>query len=1328
MTKLKNTKKGMAKKALSVSLVAAMLATSNVPVWAAEDLFSDGSAAVEAPVVEEPAAEVDVFSAEPAEAEAPAEEVNSDISLQAEESNYNVEFKDLPSEIEWGNSAIVKVKVTDTMDNNKNVTGEKEYTLVVDGNVPSGMGSVKLTAGADGYATISLDSIASADNVGKNIQIRIQDEENNGWYKDSASILIAKQTVSGALDLTKNVSYDQAVKYTGKTITTVPSNATVDSANAKYTYKGVEYLYNQMTPSADITPDLKLSDFIIEGKDLVNAYNVSNEKVTATADIQSKYYDGKFTVTYTIWRKTIDSENFAENIKVELPKTVYQYTGKELTVKEEDVIVTDLNSGKTVENALAYDSFTMPGTVGSQKVALKLDASVGSLKNYSFSDNTTPDIKYTVTKRDLSDTANTIIEIPAVSVDSLTNSKINAGALNGDLIIKDADGTDISDGIRSEVTIDLGVEGDLSVTAGQSYTVTVKAANGENVTGSRQVTFKVVARDLADTVLVKGSTDVEEAETYTGEQITKGLTNLTKDNFEKIVGKLQFKNTDNTVLIPGVNYSTTLEFGENINAGKNAGKIIINGLGDFAGSQKVIYFDISQRRATDVEVPAKVLFNASNQEAEDYAIATAVVAKYKDDDGKEVELTVPESDYDVEYEFVNDDKGTAIPNGEEPNQAGNYIKTTVTKKTGVSGNFTFTELVNYTEITNQAITDADIQMNQTTYTYTGKEVELDYKVVVNGVELEKGVDYKETITNGTDVGEGILTITGMGAEYDDTTATAKFTIVAAKTSDVKVAVKESAKDDIVYDGEKQTPTESQLDITLNGVSVAKDFVITYPAGRNVNVNAGDGQLTLTPKKGNKNFDGAGDFTFTIGQAELDNVGTLKIYNDRNEELTGTQSFKYDGTAKTFAKTTYSYTPASPMKFTADDYEIRYVDNVYGNEEGDNGLTAKAHILVIAKGNYKGADTYKCADGTEIENVVQDYAFSIERLAFLAEDITVSNGSYKGGFDVDPDVTVTYKGQTLVKDRDYELIYPAGQNRKEVTNGKTLEVEIIGKGGYRRAEDVTFMWGIDKFNFADADIMVSGTDTDPEVKVMNGSILVDESEYDLTIADGKVTVTATEGNKNYEGSQTVDIETELERPETPQIARVEVNGNKAKVVLEGECDGATGYDFVISTNGQSSDANRLVNKNILGTETTFQYLQQGMYWAHCHAWKRVDGVKVFSEYSQAFPFSITSITPEQPVITSMKKSGRNLTVTWTQCTNATGYDIVMGTAMRKVNGENRPVEYGKAVKKITNGNTVTVTFRSIPKGTYYVGLHAYNRTSETGVKVFSPWSNAKKVTF
>ncbi|MFR7395560.1 MAG: hypothetical protein ACLUTA_10120 [Blautia wexlerae] len=61
MTKIKNTKKGMAKKTLSMSLVVAMLATSNVPVWAAE--FSDGSDA-------SVATEADAFTADQTEAPA----------------------------------------------------------------------------------------------------------------------------------------------------------------------------------------------------------------------------------------------------------------------------------------------------------------------------------------------------------------------------------------------------------------------------------------------------------------------------------------------------------------------------------------------------------------------------------------------------------------------------------------------------------------------------------------------------------------------------------------------------------------------------------------------------------------------------------------------------------------------------------------------------------------------------------------------------------------------------------------------------------------------------------------------------------------------------------------------------------------------------------------------------------------------------------------------------------------------------------------------------------------------------------------------------------
>ena len=66
MTKIKNTKKGMAKKTLSMSLVVAMLATSNVPVWAAE--FSDGSDVAVTSEAEAPAVDdTEIFSDEAAE-------------------------------------------------------------------------------------------------------------------------------------------------------------------------------------------------------------------------------------------------------------------------------------------------------------------------------------------------------------------------------------------------------------------------------------------------------------------------------------------------------------------------------------------------------------------------------------------------------------------------------------------------------------------------------------------------------------------------------------------------------------------------------------------------------------------------------------------------------------------------------------------------------------------------------------------------------------------------------------------------------------------------------------------------------------------------------------------------------------------------------------------------------------------------------------------------------------------------------------------------------------------------------------------------------------
>ena len=121
------------------------------------------------------------------------------------------------------------------------------------------------------------------------------------------------------------------------------------------------------------------------------------------------------------------------------------------------------------------------------------------------------------------------------------------------------------------------------------------------------------------------------------------------------------------------------------------------------------------------------------------------------------------------------------------------------------------------------------------------------------------------------------------------------------------------------------------------------------------------------------------------------------------------------------------------------------------------------------------------------------------------------------------------------------------------------------------------------------------------------------------------------------------------------------------------------------------------------------------------------MKVFSDWSNAYPFVVSAITPSQPTITSVKAKGSTVTVTYTKSSNATGYDVVLGSKVATINDEKRPVEYGTLVKKNIKGNTVTATFKNVKNGTYYAGLHAFNRTSEDGKKVFSPWSDAKKVT-
>ena len=372
--------------------------------------------------------------------------------------------------------------------------------------------------------------------------------------------------------------------------------------------------------------------------------------------------------------------------------------------------------------------------------------------------------------------------------------------------------------------------------------------------------------------------------------------------------------------------------------------------------------------------------------------------------------------------------------------------------------------------------------------------------------------------------------------------------------------------------------------------------------------------------------------------------------------------------------------------------------------------------------------YTDAEGNKISNVVYAEAFYIEPQEVRDSNVTVSNGTYAGGLPVKPEVKVVVKGVTLVEGKDYDLKFRKHQDRTKATAGKTLDVTVVPKNGYVSSynRELSYNWGIDKFDLANADVTVNGD----KVTVKCGRVDVETTEYTVEKKDGKVTVTANKDSKNYTGSKTVNAVTEDQKPGTPMISSVKVVGNKATAILSGDSEGAAGYDYVISTDRDciTNKDYDSVNKNQVQTSTTFKYVQQGTYYAYCHAWKRDEnGKKVFSDWSNAYPFVVSAITPDAPIITSVKVSGTTVKVTYKAAANATGYDVVLGTSSKKENGETRPYHYGD--HKILNlkEGTVTSTFKNLPNVRRSVGMLAFNRTSENGRKVFSPWSNLKKIT-
>jgi len=1321
MTKIKNTKKGMAKKTLSMSLVVAMLATSNVPVWAAE--FSDGSetpVATEAPATEAFSDETD---ATPVVEDAAVEAATETVSSNA----YNVKptFENLPNNktVVWTDSKKVNAKFTVTAADGTNTTDIKYYYAWKIGGTASGETEFDLNKETSAELTLT-----DAD-AGKTAVLFICAKDNTGtttWHYESDAIQIkaAQDTELDKLELSS--AWDPV--YNGKDQVVTADNIDWTSVTGWGSMSADEQKKFQANYKISVSGETK---------------NVTDAGVTVTIESQRPGYTGSKKLNYTIKPLELDgtTNKISEHFKATLKTTNFKYTGNVIRVKAADVTLTDIDTGEDLSNYLQADDkgyVSLKNTAVQEKgeYILTLNLIKGQpekgIKNYTIKALSGPTSndpdgyrtvktsnKATVAARDLAD-VNISIKPMAIPANGILN--------DSNLLIT------YTDKDTNEV-LSLGSSVVVSTVTGATtkgdYKVTIAPKPKQyNVIGdAKTATATLVAADLSNGKFEKGygtgtndkTNNVLKAEEYTGSAVTKTeeqLGDFTVDG--NIIDKSLY----------------TIEYVNNTNARAMTGSdavLIVKGKGNYEGSTAVFTFKINQAKVkADTVTTEKKVEEKDTQNASDYKDSLGLVVKAKNANGKEFTL-VNGTDYTVKYSYKDDTKKTA-------SKGGVIVATiTVTNKNFVIDNSGETTIVKEVPISHKVLKNENIKLTETSFTYNGKVVEPDFDIVVDG-HYKNLNDFDYKFTNNINAGTATLTVTPKSGntEFDpEVSAKATFEIKPADASKL-VGVIASRQ----YTGYSLEIPSDEINLKLGDdvIDAGDNFKLSY--GENLNI--GQGTVTLTPKNGN--FTGTKTVTFDIvGKLLAD--GTITGYDANGIETDG--NCTYDGTEHKFAKVVADIRDGKKKLVEGTDYDLVYVDNVYGKKLTSANAPKEKQcgaVLAVAKGTYGGNYTdknvdyntgvvngvYTDANGNKIANVIAVKTFDIAQLKVNLSSVVVKNAVYAGGLSVKPNVTIVVNGVTLVEGKDYTLDLTGSDDLVNATTGKTNKVAISFKNGYvAGGASVTNAqtWGIDKFDLANADVTVK----DGKLSVKCGKVEVDTADYTATANnDGTTTIAAAKTSKNYTGSKTVKTNgtTEAEKPAAPMISSVKVVGNKATAILSGDSDGAAGYDYVISTDRDciTNKDYASVNKNQVQTSTTFKYVQQGTYYAYCHAWKRdANGKKVFSDWSNAYPFVVSAITPDAPVITNVKVSGSTIKVTYKAAANATGYDVVLGTGSKKENGETRPYQYGNHKKLNLKEGTVTATFKNVPKGTWVVGMHAFNRTSEDGKKVFSPWSNLKKAT-
>ena len=885
-------------------------------------------------------------------------------------------------------------------------------------------------------------------------------------------------------------SYCTNPTYNGKSQALVSTATGFTWTNSNRTDAGSQ------TVSANLSANNVWSDRTAEPKSItckINAYNLSNSTIAA---IQNKTYTGseiKPTLDVTALNKTLTENtdytvSYSDNLNTGTAKAIITGKGNFTGTNSRSFTIEKANIADSTIGTIS--SYTYDGSAKTPEPVIKMGTKT-LVKNtdytLSYKNNTNAGIAtVTVTgKGNYTGTNSKEFVINNANASNLTVSTISNQIYSGNEIKPTPSIKIGSKTLVKDTDYTLSYKNNINV---GTATLTVTSIN-KNIDGAKNVTFNIVAHDIADSTIGTISSYTYDGSAKTPEPVIKMGTKTLVKNTDYT---LSYKNNTNagtaTVTVTGKgNYSGTnsktftinplsisnstisnvsnqtysgneikptpsviingktlvkdtdytLSYKNNINTG--TATVTITGKGNYSGtnSQTFTINPLSITNATFSSISNQVYLGSEIKPEPKITFNNKVLVK--------------NTDYTLSYKNnINVGKATIVITGK--------------------GNFNGTKSL-YFEIEEGDISTAAVGKIKNQI-YSGEEIKPEPTIKVNNRQLEKNKDYVLSYKNNIEMGTATITITGINNYSGYKQVNFKITEEVITNSTV------SSIENYYYNGEEIKPEPV---VTYNNKKLVKD--VDYELEYSNNINAGVATITIT---------GIGE---NAGE-KIINFNILKP-DIKNSSISSVPDYIYDGTSKT---PEVELKIGNRLLIKNTDYVLKYSNNKNAGE---------ASILITGKNNYTGNKEIK---------------FNITKVDLSDANITgVTDKEYTGS-EVTIIPTVTVNNKVLVMGTDYLVTYTNNTNIGEAT------MTITGNNNYIGSKTVKY--NIKKANIANAEVeemenqIYNGKAQKPTPKIsLNGKELIKDIDYTLSYSNnidmGVATMTIT-GKGNYINDKTINF--------------------------------------------------------------------------------------------------------------------------------------------------------------------------------------------------------------